>query len=183
MTYNFSHLKQKAIDIQKYLKEEFLGIRTGRATPALLDSIMVNSYGVKTPINQTAGINIEDARTLRISPYDTSQIIEIEKAITNSNLGVSISVDEKGIRVFFPELTSEVREKLVKLVKEKLENAKISLRGERDEVWSDIQIKEKEKEISEDEKFRLKDEMQKIVDKENSGLDTMADKKEKEILN
>lgn len=183
MTYDFSHLKQKVVDIQNHLKKEFLGIRTGRATPALLDSIMVNSYGVKTPINQTAGVNIEDARTLRISPYDISQIVEIEKAITNSNLGVSMSIDDKGLRVFFPELTSEVRERLVKLVKEKLENAKISIRGERDEVWSDIQKKEKEKEISEDEKFRLKDEMQKIVDKESVELDSIADKKEKEILN
>lgn len=183
MTYDFSHLKQKAVDIQNHLKKEFLGIRTGRATPALLDSIMVNSYGIKTPINQTAGINIEDARTLRISPYDANQITEIEKAITNSNLGVSISVDEKGIRVFFPELTLEVRERLIKLVKEKLENAKISLRGERDKVWSDIQKKDKDKEISDDEKFRLKDEMQKIVDKENEKLDAMARKKEEEILN
>ena len=182
MTYDFSHLKQKTQDIQNHLKEEFSGIRTGRATPALLDSVMVDSYGAKTPINQVAGINMEDARTLRITPYDASQITEVEKAITNSNLGVSASVDERGMRIFFPELTSEVRETLNKLVKEKLENARISLRGERDNTWEDIQKKEKDKEFGEDDKFRFKEEMQKIVDEEIQNLEVLAEKKEQEIL-
>ena len=181
--YDFSHLKQKAIDIQNHLKEEFSGIRTGRATPALLDSVMVDSYGSKAPINQVAGITMEDARTLRIAPYDSNQITEVEKAITNSNLGVSVSVDVNGLRIFFPELTSEVREKLMRVAKEKLEKARISLRGERDDTWADIQKKEKDKEISEDDKFRLKEEMQKIVDAENAKLDAMAEKKESEIMN
>lgn len=182
MSYDFSHLKQKTKDIQEHLKEEFTGIRTGRATPALLDSVMIDSYGAKAPINQVAGVSMEDARTLRITPYDVSQITEVEKAITNSNLGVSVSVDEKGIRIFFPELTSEVRETLIKLVKEKLENAHISLRGERDNTWNDIQKKEKEKELSEDDKFRHKEEMQKIIDEEIKNLEALAGKKEKEIL-
>lgn len=181
MTYDFSHLKQKAVDIQNHLKDEFSGIRTGRATPSLLDSVMVDSYGAKTPINQVAGINMEDARTLRIAPYDASQITEVEKAITNSNLGVSVSVDANGLRIFFPELTSEVRETLNKLVKDKLEAARISLRGERDNTWNDIQKQEKDKEISEDEKFGLKEEMQKIVDEESVKMDAMAGKKEGEI--
>ncbi len=183
MTYDFSHLKQKAVDIQNHLKDEFSGIRTGRATPSLLDSVMVDSYGAKTPINQVAGINMEDARTLRIAPYDASQITEVEKAITNSNLGVSVSVDANGLRIFFPELTSEVRETLNKLVKDKLEAARISLRGERDNTWNDIQKQEKDKEISEDEKFGLKEDMQKIIDEENGKMDAMAVKKEAEIMN
>ena len=183
MTYDFSHLKQKAVDIQNHLKEEFSGIRTGRATPALLDSVMVNSYGAKTPINQVAGVAMEDARTLRITPYDANQVTEVQKAITDSNLGVSVSADERGLRIFFPELTSEVREKLMKIAKEKLEKARISLRGERDDTWADIQKKEKDKEISEDEKFGLKEDMQKIIDEENSKLDAMAQKKEQEIMN
>lgn len=182
MTYDFSRLKKKAIDIQNHLKDEFSGIRTGRATPALLDSVIVNSYGAKAPINQVAGVNVEDARTLRIAPYDSSQIKEIEKAITNSNLGVSVSVDEKGIRIFFPELTSEIRERLLKISREKLEKAKISLRNERDEIWADIQRKEKDREIGEDDKFRLKDEMQKIVDGENTKLDVITEKKKQEIM-
>lgn len=183
MAYDFSHLRQKAVDIQNHLKDEFSGIRTGRATPALLDSVMVDSYGSKVPVNQVAGITMEDARTLRIAPYDASQITEVEKAITNSNLGVSVSVDVNGLRIFFPELTSEVRESLNKLVKEKLEAARISLRGERDNTWNDIQKQEKEKQISEDEKFNLKEEMQKIIDEENNKMDAMAAKKEAEIMN
>lgn len=180
--YDFSHLKQKTKDVQEHLKNELSGIRTGRATPALLDSIMVDSYGSKTPINQVAGINMEDARTLRIAPYDAGQITEVEKAITNSNLGVSTSVDEKGLRIFFPELTKEVRETLNKLVKEKLENARITLRGERDNVWEEIQKKEKDKEFGEDDKFRFKEEMQKIVDEETRNLEALAQKKENEIM-
>ena len=125
---------------------------------------------------------MEDARTLRIAPYDASQITEVEKAITNSNLGVSVSVDAAGLRIFFPELTAEVRDTLNKLVKEKLEAARISLRGERDNTWNDIQKQEKEKEISEDEKFGLKEDMQKIIDEENSKMDAMSAKKEQEIM-
>lgn len=182
MSYNFSNLKQKIKDVEEHLKNEYLGIRTGRASPALLDSIRVESYGSKLPVNQVAAISIEDARTLRISPWDNTQIKEIEKAITNSNLGVSISVDDKGIRIFFPELTSERREVLIKLVKEKLEGARISLRGERDHTWTDIQNQEKEGGMGEDEKFRYKDEMQKIVDDANNALEAVAERKEKEIL-
>ena len=183
MSYDFSHLKQKAKDIGEHLKNKLAGIRTGRATPALLDSVMVDSYGSKAPINQVAGINMEDARTLRITPYDANQITEVEKAITNSNLGVSVSVDERGLRIFFPELTQEVRENLIKLAKEKLENAKISLRAERDHTWEDIQKKEKDKEFSEDDKFRFKEEMQKIIDEETRNLEVLAEKKESEIMN
>ncbi|PIT96912.1 ribosome recycling factor [Candidatus Campbellbacteria bacterium CG10_big_fil_rev_8_21_14_0_10_35_52] len=181
--YNFLHLKQKIKDIREHLKSELSSIRTGRATPALLDSIRVDSYGSKMPINQIAAISMEDARTLRISPYDISQIVEIEKAITNSNLGVSVLVDKKGIRIFFPELTEEVRQTLAKLVKEKIEKARIVLRRERDNTWADIQKKEKNKEISGDDKFRYKEEMQKIIDDENKNFEIVAEKKEREIKN
>jgi ribosome recycling factor len=166
-----------------WLSNEYLGIRTGRATPTLLDSIRVDSYGSKVPINQVASVNIEDARTLRIAPWDTSQIQAIEQAIAKADLGVSASVDEKGLRVSFPELTAERRGVLQKLIKDKLEHARISMRGARDETWGDIQKKEKEKEISEDEKFRFKDEMQKLVDEGNATLDDIAKRKEEEIMN
>ena len=181
--YNFSHLKQKIKNMREHLKNELSGIRTGRATPALLDNIRVDLYGSKMPINQIAAVSMEDARTLRISPYDIGQIIETEKAITNSNLGVSVLVDEKGIRIFFPELTEEVRQTLIKLVKEKVEKTRIALRNERDNTWADIQKKEKNKEISEDDKFRYKEEMQKIIDNENKNFEMMTEKKEREIKN
>ena len=133
------------------------------------------------PISQVASLSTEDARTLRITPWDASQVKEIERAITLANLGVSSAVDDKGLRVFFPELTSERREQLLKISKQKLEEARVALRGERDKVWSDIQAKEKDGKLSEDEKFRAKDEMQKLVDEGNKKLEELAERKEKEI--
>lgn len=181
MAYNFLDLKQNIEGVQDWLQKEYLGIRTGRATPALLDGILVDSYGSKLPINQVATVGVEDARTLRISPWDASQVKAIEKAIVDANLGISVSTDTLGSRVSFPELTAERRGVLIKLLKDKLEDARISLRSERDKVWSDIQKKEKDGEISEDEKFIYKEEMQKIVDEGTKKLEETASKKEVEI--
>ena len=182
MAYDFSILKAKISDIEKWLKKEFFSIRTGRATPSILDSIRVDSYGAKLPIVQVANVGVEDNRTLRIVPYDASVGKEIEKAIVASNLGLSVSSDDRGVRVSFPELTSENRSALAKVVKEKFEQARISLRGERDNVWSDIQKQEKEGGMAEDDKFRYKEEMQKLIDEGNSNLELLVDKKEREIL-
>jgi len=181
MVFDFKELKEKVQATEKWLSEEYFTIRTGRATPALLDAVRVETYGTKVPLNQVASISIEDARTLRIAPYDISQVKEIENTISSADLGVSVGSDERGIRVFFPELTSERRTQILKLVGDKLEAARISLRKVRDEVWEDIQKKEKEKEISEDDKFSAKEEMQKIVDEGNGRLDIIAHKKEQEI--
>jgi ribosome recycling factor len=124
---------------------------------------------------------MEDARVLRVAPWDMSVSKDIEKAIITSDLGLSVSVDDKGLRVIFPELTGERRVSLVKLTKQKLEDAKITLRGEREKVIKDIDNKEKEGEISEDEKFRLKAELQKLLDESTRNLESMFEKKEKEI--
>ncbi len=183
MAYDFSSLKQKITETEGWLKKEFQGIRTGRATPALLDGIQVESYGARVPLNQVGNVGVEDPRTLRISVWNAEQIKDIEKAIADANLGVGVSSDEKGVRVTFPELTTERRDTLIKLAKGKLEEARISLRNERDDVWQDIQKKEKEGELSEDEKFRYKDEMQKLIDEANKSLDILSDKKEDEIKN
>lgn len=181
MAYDFSHLKQKIEDTDAWLKKEYQGIRTGRATPALLDGVRVDSYGTRVPLNQVGNVGVEDPRTLRITIWNKEQIKDVEKAITDANLGVGVSADEQGVRVTFPELTSERRDALIKLAKSKLEEARVSLRGERDEVWGDIQKKEKDGELSEDEKFRYKDEMQKLIDEANAKLEELADKKEAEI--
>lgn len=181
MAYNFGELQKKIEDTKEWLQNEYFGIRTGRATPSVLDGVKVESYGAQVGLNQVANVSIEDARTLRILPYDPSQSKEIEKGITATNLGLSVQSDDKGVRVFFPELTTENRAALTKVVKEKLEQARISLRGERDEVWNEIQKKEKDGEISEDEKFTYKDEMQKIVDDANKELDDIASTKEAEL--
>jgi ribosome recycling factor len=181
MAYDFSQLEQKIKETQEWLQGEFFSIRTGQATPAILDNLKVDSYGVLAPINQVASIGIEDARTLRVTPFDASQVKEIEKAITTADTGLSVSADEKGVRVSFPELTTENRAQLTKVVREKLEQARVSLRKERDEVWTQIQKQEKEGTLSEDEKFTYKDEMQKIIDESNKALESLASAKETEL--
>lgn len=181
MAYNFSPLKEKVKDTKEWLKKEFQGIRTGRATPALLDNIQIESFGTRIPLNQVGNVGVEDARTLRISLWNVDQIKDVEKAITDANLGVGVSSDGSGVRVSFPELTSERRTLLIKLSKDKLEEARVSLRNERDSVWNDIQKQEKDGEVSEDEKFRFKEEMQKLVDEGNKSLDELGRRKEEEI--
>ncbi len=183
MAYNFSEFKKGLGDVETWLTKEYAGIRTGRATPSILDSVTVESYGNKMPINQLASITVEGPRSLRIVSWDASQNKGIEKAINDSNLGLSVSVDEKGVRVNFPELNAERRTMLIKLSKQKLEDARVSLRKERDQVWNDIQAKEKDGEVTEDDKFRLKTEMQKLVDDASDKLQKLADKKEQEVLN
>jgi len=182
MAYNFSSLKEKLASVQDYLASEFDGIRTSRATPAILDSVVVEAYGAKMPMKQVASLSTPDPRTIQVIPYDSSQIKDIERAIVSADLGLAVSVDDKGVRVSFPELTAERRTFLTKLAKEKLEDARIKVRKIRDDIWGDIQEKEKNDEIGEDEKFRLKDELQKNVDELNDKLKEMAEKKEKEIL-
>ncbi len=183
MAYDFKPLEKRIAEIIERLGHELSGVRTGRATPAILDGIQVESYGTRVNINQIANIAVEDARTLRIAPWDASQAKDIEKAITLANLGLSVGADEKGVRVFFPDLTAERRQELIKIAKEKAEEMRGSLRAARDEVWSDIQKKERDGEIPEDDKFRFKDEMQKRVDAANSAFEEALDRKEKEITN
>lgn len=182
MDYSFDTFKKEITEVEDWLKKELSSIHTGRATPSLLDGISIDSYGAKTSVAHVAAITTEDARTLRIAPWDKSHIQEIEKAVNNANLGVSVSSDEMGLRVFFPELTTERRASLVKIVKERLENAKISLRKHREKTWEDIQEKEKKSELTEDDKFRLKDELQKLVDEANNLLGENAERKEKEVM-
>lgn len=181
MAYDFKAFEKRIKEIEERVGKELSGVRTGRATPAILDTIVVESYGSRVAINQIAAINVEDARTLRIAPWDQSLAKEIEKAITLANLGLSVGMDEKGVRVSFPELTAERRVSLVKVAKEKTEEIKAGLRAARDEVWSDIQKKEKDGAMSEDDKFRAKDEMQKRVDAANKNIDDVLARKEKEI--
>ena len=181
MQYDFTKLKNKIKETEDWMKKEYTGIRTGMASPQLLDSVVVESYGQRMPLNQVGSVSIADPKSLLVTPWDASQVKAVEKAITVANLGVSLKTDEKGVRVFFPELTSERREMLMKVAKEKLEQAKVTLRGVRDEVVKDIEAKEKEGGMGEDDKFRFKAEMQKLVDAGNVALEAVFVKKEKEI--
>ncbi len=181
MTYDFKPFEKRIKEILEHAAKELSGVRTGRAAPAILDGVFVESYGTRMPINQVASVSVDDPRSLRIAPYDQSLAKEIEKAITVANLGVSVGSDERGVRVMFPELTGERRVQMVKLAKEKIEDSKGSLRAARDEVWQDIQKREKEGTMTEDEKFRSKDEMEKRVKAAGVEFDALLDRKEKEI--
>jgi len=182
MAYNFTPFKDKLKGAEEWLKKEFSGLRTGRATPALLDGVKVEAYGSLMPISQVASIVGEDARSLRVAPWDTTQIKALEKSLIVASLGASIVVDDKGLRVIFPELTTERRQILLKTCGQRLEEAKVSVRVEREKVWTTIQKDEKDGKINEDERFRLKNEMQKYVDETNKHLDEFFAKKEAEIM-
>lgn len=167
--------------IVQWLTGEYTAIRTGQATPALLDSIKVESYGSKMGIQQVASIGIEDARTIRLSPWDQSIVKSLETAIRDADLGVSVVADSSGLRVIFPELTGDRRVQLLKLAKSKLEDARVSVRSARDEVMKSLDKQQKDGEISEDEKFAKKEDTQKKVDTANRELDGLFAKKELEI--
>lgn len=174
-------IKQKLNEVKEWLQKEYAGIRTGKSSPALLDSIRVESYGSLMPINQVANISTEDARTLRVSPWDSSTIAAIERAIQDADLGVSLATDSSGVRVIFPELTIERRAQLQKLAKSKLEDARIRVRSVRDDVMKHIDKSEKDGTISEDQKFTQKDAAQKAVDESNRTLEQLFDQKETEL--
>lgn len=173
--------KARLADINEWLVKEYTGIRTGQAAPGLLDNVRVEQYGTMMPIQQIGSVGIEDARTLRVSPWDTQSISAIERAITDANLGVSVATDSAGLRVIFPELTSERRAQLLKLAKAKLEEARVSVRGARDEAIKDLEARHKQGGLSEDEKFNQKEAIQKHVDATNKKLEEIYDRKEAEI--
>ncbi|TSC85680.1 MAG: ribosome recycling factor [Parcubacteria group bacterium Gr01-1014_8] len=181
MAYDFKVLEGKLAKAKEWLGSEFRTLRTGRATPAILDGVSISAYGSMMQLKQLATISIEDARSLRVQAFDPSTIKDIERGITNANLGLGISSDNTGVRATFPELTGERREQLIKLAKAKLEDARQTVRIARDETWKDIQEQEKAGGISEDDKFRLKDEMQKKVDAMNEELEKAFEHKEKEM--
>jgi ribosome recycling factor len=183
MAYDFSKLKGGIKDTEEWLGRELAGVRTGRATPTLLDGVKPEVYGARTPMNQVGSVSIEDARTLRIIPWDKDSIKAIEKAITEADLGVGTAVDDQGVRVTFPELTGERRTLLTKLANEKHEQAKVTLRGHRTDAIKELDELEKGGGIGKDDVKRLKDEVQKLIDAGNAALDAAAKKKAEEIAN
>lgn len=174
-------VKKRLQEVQTWLQDQYTTIRTGQATPALLDSIKVENYGSMMPINQVGSVGVEDARTLRVSTWDAGTIPAIERAIQEADLGVSVSTDSAGLRVIFPELTSERRTQLLKLAKQKLEDARVSVKSARDDAKKEIDRQQKEGEISEDDKFSQMDVLQKEIDSANKKLEELYTQKETEI--
>ncbi len=179
MSFNITNLDNSLKEVSQWLEREYSHVHTGRATPIILDSVMVEAYGSFQPIKNVGSINVEDARTLRVSIWDKTLIKEVEKAIASANLGLSTAPDGEGMRVVFPTLTTENRSKLVRALKDKLEEARISARKERENSLDEL----KTAELPEDDAHRAKDEIQKRMDAINAKLESIFESKEKEVMN
>jgi ribosome recycling factor len=182
---NLDLIDKKRADFQKvveHLKSELMTLRTGRAQSSLVEHIEVDYYGVRTPLIQLAQIAVPEPRMITIQPYDKNAIKEIEKAIQASNIGINPSNDGVFVRLVIPQMTEERRKELVKVVSQIAEKARVSVRNIREEVWKEIQKMEKDGKISEDDKVRGKEDLQKLVDKYNEEIKKLADTKEKEVM-
>lgn len=182
MSYDFSNTLVQKSTILDWLKSEYRSISTGRATPQVLDLVHIDMYGSRTPLAHAAGITIEDPRTIRVAPWDKSVLGQMEKAINDANLGLSVSADAEGLRVHFPSLTTETRTKLVKLLKDRLEDARVRVRAMREETNKAIDGEAKDGLYGEDEQRKYREDMQKIVDTANQELEECFQKKEKEVM-
>jgi len=164
------------------LMTAFNKIRTGRAHPSILDSVKVSYYGNESPLNQVANVNVEDARTLSVTPWEKSMVPEIEKAIMKSDLGLNPSTSGQVIRIPMPALTEETRKGFIKQARSEAESARVAVRNIRRDVLSDIKELLKEKEISEDEERKGQDDVQKITDRFVAEIDKLLGVKEKDLM-
>ncbi|MBP2642454.1 MAG: frr [Firmicutes bacterium] len=170
---------KKALDV---LRKEYASLRAGRATPALLDKVMVDYYGTPTPVNQVANVSVPEPRLIVIQPWEKSMLSPIEKAIQKSELGLSPNSDGSAIRLNIPQLTQERRTELVKVIHKKAEEGRVAIRNLRRDANDAIKKLEKDKEISEDEVKKAQEDIQKLTDKYIKDIDHVMATKEKEIM-
>jgi ribosome recycling factor len=163
-------------------RAEFASIRTGRATPALLDRLHVEAYGAAVPLKQVASVSTPDARSLVITAFDKGTVGEIRKAIEKSDLGLTPNIDGSTIRLVVPPLNEERRKELVKLVKKKAEDGKVAVRNVRHKAHDDLKAQLKSHEITEDESKRMQDQLQKMTDRFVKDIDSIVVAKEKDIM-
>ena len=176
---NLEERMQKSVSVYE---ENLSEVRAGRANPAILNKISVEYYGVPTPINQVAGISVPEARMIVIQPWDASVLKDIEKAILASDIGLNPNNDGKVIRLNFPELTEERRKDLVKDIRKMAEEARVSIRSIRRDGMEEAKTKQKNGEITEDDKAREEENIQKLTDKYIANIDKALENKEKEIM-
>jgi len=170
---------RKAVEV---VRQEFVKIRTGKATTALLDGVKVDYYGSQVPLNQVANVSVKDIHTISIQPWDKTMIQPIEKAIIAANLGLNPITDTNGLRVPIPPLNEERRRELVKLVKKFAEEGKIAIRNVRRDSIEHLKKSEKQEHFSEDERKRAEQDVQKMTDKFIKEVDILVELKEKEIM-
>src|SRR5437667_5774187 len=171
--------REKAVNV---FRDELRGLRTGRATPALVDSIRVEYYGSPTPIRQLAQISTPDPQQILIRPFDASSLKDIEKAIRSSDLGMSPNNDGKMIRLTVPAMSGEQRQKMVARIKKSAEDAKVALRNIRRDANKHFDVAEKDKEMTEDDRDKGKEDVQKLLKTYEDKVADMAEKKSKEIM-
>ncbi|MCK5491203.1 MAG: ribosome recycling factor [Candidatus Pacebacteria bacterium] len=175
-------LREKIEKSQSYFKSEIESLSVGRATPSLIDGLLVDYFGTPTPINQVATISILDARNILIQPWDKKQLKEIEKTINLSHLGFNPVNNGETIRITVPQPTEERRKEIVKRLHELLEEAKVAIRGAREDAMKEVKILEKNGGVGEDERFTRQDEIQKIINSGNEKLEEELKRKEKEMM-
>jgi len=169
----------KAIEVTR---EEFVGVRTGRASPALVQRLIVEYYGSQTPLQQLAGISVPEPRSLAITPYDRNALQAIEKAIQASDLGITPNNDGTTIRLNFPSLTEERRKELIKLVRDRAEHGRVAIRNVRRHGKEEIDRDTKDGKVSEDDGHRAERELQKLTDRFVAEIDEMLGRKEAELM-
>ena len=175
-------LRERMNKSAEALQDDLLGLRTGRASPALVEKLPVEYYGTMTPLNQMASIAVPEPRLLVIRPWDASALADIERAILRSDLGLTPMNDGKLIRLSIPRLTEERRHELVKVVARRVEEARVSVRNLRRDALQDLKEFEKEKMISEDDFYRGKDEVQGLTDGFMVKIDKIGMRKEEEVM-
>jgi len=164
------------------LKRDFASLRTGKVTTSIVDNIKVDYYGTPTPLNQVGSVIATDATTIAITPWEKNLLGDIEKAIQEANIGVNPNNDGDFIKLFFPPMTSEQRQEIVKQAKAMAENARVAIRNVRKDANNKVKKLEKEKELSEDESKKAQDEIQKITDDHVAKVDELFKSKEADIL-
>ena len=165
-----------------HLRQELSALRTGRANAAILDNVKVEAYGSMMELKGVGSIGVPDAKTIVIDPWDKSLLHAIQQAIQKSDVGINPVNDGKIIRLTMPQMTEESRKQLVKVMKEKVEDAKVAMRQVREKVREEILKQEKERMIAEDERFKLQDDLDKFVKEMNEQVDAVAERKEEEIM-
>ena len=178
----FKEIEDKMKKSLESLRKDFMSIRTGRASTALLDNIKVDYYGTLVPISQLASLSVPEARTIEIKPWDKASMVEIDKAIAKSDLGLTPANDGKVLRINLPQPTQERRQELVKVVKKMAEETRISFRSIRREGNEKVKEQEKKKELSEDDSKKAQTHIQKITDDHIKKVDEVLTAKEKEIM-
>jgi len=174
--------EEKMIKTEQVVVNEFAGVRTGKASPALVENIMAEVYGAQMRIRELAGITTPEPRTLTIQPWDVNSLHPIEKAIQKSNLGLTPSIHGKAIRIFFPELSQERREEFVKIVRKMAEDGRVAIRHIRRDAMEQLKKHAHDSGVTEDDEKHAEKELQKLTDEYIAKIDTHLSHKEKEIM-